>query len=180
MLALLVGPRAENAFEGAWAVVGKAHSCTTKHPCAWQEFGAAKRLRDLSIDAQEFVQAQWKKAVLANNTEQIKQWGRNSRTPKQRWRRPKQKRSYDAERLKRGRSKGFSSTCAGRGACALLRVQVLLWRLVCSISAWSSCVFVRSTVFPFWGHAIVVIKSMCWASTSGSGRGFRSRRLLAA
>ena len=133
LLALLVGPRAENAFEGAWAVVGKLHSCTAKHPCAWQEFGAAKRLRDLSIDAQELVQAQWKKAVLANNTEQIKQWraeleDAEAKVAKAQAKVEKAEQKYDAERLKEEEAKVSAAPAQAAGG-----VQLLLWLLVCSI-----------------------------------------------
>ena len=69
-----------------------------------------------------------------------------------------------------------ASVQAGRGqAGGLLRVQLLLLTLVCSTPA---CVFVRSTVVAFWGHALLsarVISSLNFTvlacSTSGSGRG---------
>eukprot|EP00439_Symbiodinium_sp_Y106_P008561 s7546_g1.t1 len=92
--------------------VDEAASAQTADPVedAKQEFGAAKRLRDLSIDAQEFVQAQWKKAVLANNTEQIKQWraelkDAEAKVAKAEAKVEKAQQKYDAERLKEEEAK---------------------------------------------------------------------------
>ena len=64
----------------------------------------------MSIDAQEFVQAQWKKAVLANNTEQIKQWraelkDAEAKVAKAEAKGEKAQQKYDAERLKEEEAK---------------------------------------------------------------------------
>ena len=64
----------------------------------------------MSIDAQEFVQAQWKKAVLANSTEQIKQWraelkDAEAKVAKAEAKVEKAQQKYDAERLKEEEAK---------------------------------------------------------------------------
>ena len=178
LLALLVGPRAENAFEGAWAVVGKAHSCTTKHPCAWQEFGAAKRLRDLSIDAQEFVQAQWKKAVLANNTEQIKQWraelkDAEAKVAKAEAKVEKAQQKYDAERLKEEEAKVSAAPAQAGGL-----VRFCVCRCCCGV--WFAAfphgrrAFRAVHRFSFLGSchsSLYNLSSMCWLAALRGVRG---------
>ncbi|CAE7639349.1 unnamed protein product, partial [Symbiodinium microadriaticum] len=93
------------------------------------EFGAAKRLRDLSIDAQELVQAQWKKAVLANNTEQIKQWraelkDAEAKVAKAEAKVEKAEQKYDAERLKEEEAKVSAAPAQAKASPAVQELTV--------------------------------------------------------
>ena len=166
----------------------RKQTCSANTP--WQDLAAARRARDRAEnavvradqavtglgDVVAALQRQWLQEYNANNSEKADEIETKIDEIEAKREKAKKELAEAKKELAEAEYNAKASVQAGRGqAGGLLRVQLLLLTLVCSTPA---CVFVRSTVVAFWGHALLsarVISSLSFTvlacSPSGSGRG---------
>ena len=106
----------------------------------------------------------WREAIQRGDKEEERKWGQERKEAKEEFDKAKAEAEKAKEELEKAQSSQSTAPFLAGGAFALLHVQLLL--------------FARSTVFTFWGHALLSARISSWlsftvlaCSPSGSGRG---------
>ena len=173
---------------------------TGKHPCTRQDLAAARRLQTLAIDeletaqkavvtaqkAVDALQAVWLQREDGDNNEEAKQAYAKFKEAKDEVGKAKlevEKAEAKVEKATEAVKASFQAgpEQAGASACATVAVAFDLH------SRMVVCVFVRSTVVAFWGHAllsariplVVKLSPLCWlAALRGAGGAFGAESWL--